>query len=211
MIYALDLKDTLYRLKQWLQPEQYGEPHQVLRSIFRQMAKDDQAARIPLEQLPKASSATKEQREHFSQKLSRVDEAHLSELKRIFCFYNWGDIARLGPRACHDAWLLVQHADMDSDFQERMLEQITHYAKNTENPASKNIQLSFIAYLTDRVAVNKQRPQLYGTQYMNDGEPHHIQNPEGLANRRKEMGLEPITQYAESMRAKCEAFSQYDL
>jgi hypothetical protein len=53
------------------------------------------------------------------------------------------------------------------------------------------------AYLTDRVRVNRDRPQVYGTQFRpRDGvaEPCPIEDPEHVDERRATAGLEPFAE-----------------
>ena len=60
-----------------------------------------------------------------------------------------------------------------------------------------------LAYLEDRVRVNADQPQLYGTQFtVTDGElgPSPIEDRERLDERRAEAGLEPFADYEARMR-----------
>ena len=60
-----------------------------------------------------------------------------------------------------------------------------------------------LAYLEDRVRVNAEQPQLYGTQFtVTDGElgPSPIEDRERLDERRAEAGLEPFADYEARMR-----------
>ena len=60
-----------------------------------------------------------------------------------------------------------------------------------------------LAYLEDRVRVNADQPQLYGTQFtVTDGElgPSPIEDRERLDERRAEAGLEPFADYKARMR-----------
>ena len=60
-----------------------------------------------------------------------------------------------------------------------------------------------LAYLTDRVLLAEGKKQIYGTQFMQvDGksEPRPMEDPEHVDDRRKEVGLEPIAEYAKRLR-----------
>ncbi|MFI0155851.1 DUF6624 domain-containing protein [Streptomyces lydicus] len=60
-----------------------------------------------------------------------------------------------------------------------------------------------LAYLTDRVLVSAGKPQLYGTQYSDDGnslQPQPVHDPEHLDERRAAMGLDTAAEYDQRMR-----------
>jgi hypothetical protein len=94
----------------------------------------------------------------------------------------------VGERASRAAWLLVQHADQDVGFQKRCLPILRAAVE------AGQAEPAVLAYLTDRVRVAEDQPQVYGTQYQDkDGEfgPHPIEDPDHLDVRRAEVGLEP--------------------
>ena len=116
-----------------------------------------------------------------------VNVENSNRLKQIIDqIHAWPTISMVGEEASYAAWLIVQHADHDSTFQERCLELMFQ--------AEDDVLLSNIAYLADRVAVNKGKLQVYGTQFYNNenGElvPRPIKNPEGLDVRRLKVGNE---------------------
>lgn len=99
-----------------------------------------------------------------------------------------------------DVGLITQHADFDPDFQENVLQKMrTH---NQTNPGTYNGQT--IAHLDDRINVNRNRPQMYGSQggeVVENGKwvwkPKEIFEPNNLENRRKEVGLMPHKEYSD--------------
>jgi hypothetical protein len=114
-------------------------------------------------------------------------------LKAVLARIGWFDISRYGAEASQAAWLLVQHSDHDPVWQSQML------ASLAPRVARGDMQRTYYAYLVDRVEVNAGRPQLYGTQGRCDGPGNlrlsEVRDPEGLAARRAEMGLETIEAY----------------
>ncbi len=84
-------------------------------------------------------------------------------------------------------WLIVQHSN-DVTFQKKYL----IFLENLSETKERNQN---IAYLTDRILVNENKKQLYGTQFKNK-EPFPIYNPENLNKRRSEMGLEDFNKYS---------------
>src|SRR3989338_7353596 len=103
-----------------------------------------------------------------------VNVENSNRLKQIIDqIHAWPTISMVGEEASYAAWLIVQHADHDSTFQERCLKLMFQ--------AEDDVLLSNIAYLADRVAVNKENGELV---------PRPIKNPEGLDVRRLKVGNE---------------------
>jgi len=91
-------------------------------------------------------------------------------------------------------WAIIQHCDNDVPFQERVL--VLMKKQVDKNNASK----AKYAYLTDRVLVNKDQKQIYGTQLQRNKKtgkfsPFPLQYPKTVNKLRKEMGLEPLEDY----------------
>jgi len=119
----------------------------------------------------------------------KVDKENTKKLKKIIEKYGWLSISVVGKKVSHDAWLLVQHADHDIKFQEKCLELMNKIFESNKNDVLKKD----VAFLTDRIRVNKHRPQIFGTQfYINKQKilvPRPIKNEKDIDKRRKEYGL----------------------
>ncbi len=126
-----------------------------------------------------------------------VDHRNTEQLKVIVDEIGWPSISRVGYDGSSNAWLLVQHADHDPEFQKRCLELMK---LEPEAEVSKRD----IAYLEDRIATGDGRPQIYGTQFHtnSDGqlEPLPILDPDNVDRRRKEMGLETLSENQRRMQ-----------
>lgn len=115
----------------------------------------------------------------------------------IFSTYGYLDSSKIGPKGENKFWLLVQHFDFDPNFQNKVLKKINKAViKKTGNPSN-------YAYLRDRVNVNTNKKQIFGTQMSSDdGINYYIKN--GLVDsinvdkRRKEYMLEPLKEYLNS-------------
>lgn len=98
----------------------------------------------------------------------------------------------VGTDGARAAWLLVQHADHAVTFQRNCLTLMeAHLADDQVAPAD-------MAYLTDRVAVNEGKPQVYGTQgRVLEGvwQPRPIGERENVDQRRKSVGLKTLKEY----------------
>jgi len=115
-------------------------------------------------------------------------------------------VSVFGTQADKDAWLLVQHADRDSAFQNQVLSILEKlYPSGETNPAN-------YAYLFDRVAVSwgdptQTKPQRYGTQGKCTGPgswaPLPAEDPQNLDNRRKEVGLGTEAEYILRFKNLC--------
>lgn len=136
----------------------------------------------------------------LSKQVEKIDTSNLKKMKKIVKEFGWPTISLVGKKASHLAWLLIQHADKDVDFQEHCLELIIRAGGN--NDVSK----ANIAFLTDRVLVNRGKPQIYGTQFYEDRTgkilPRIISNAETLDERRKEIGLESFKAYQKKLGRK---------
>jgi hypothetical protein len=130
--------------------------------------------------------------------LAVVDEAELiranSEwLRQAIARNGWFDISRYGREASQGAWLLVQHSDYDPEWQRSVLAMLEPKTRTGD------FQPDYYAYLEDRVAVNSDRPQRFGTQGRcvgkDDWQPLPVSEPDKLDERRAAVGLEPIAKY----------------
>lgn len=124
---------------------------------------------------------------------AQVDVRHTERIKIFLQKYGWLDRSLVGEEAAHNLWLLVQHADHDSAFQEMALQKLS--AAVARGEADKQDE----AYLTDRVRVNANRPQVYGTQFYSNEHgvfgPRPVENLDQLDERRTTVGLEPFAEY----------------
>jgi hypothetical protein len=124
-------------------------------------------------------------------RLEDADSQNLIWLKEVVTKHGWPSKSLVGGQGAKDAWLLVQHADTDRDFQQKCLDQMKTLSKDEVDPRDT-------AYLTDRVLVGTGKRQLYGTQVIIiDGKfiPNPIENPDQVDERRKAIGMESLQEY----------------
>jgi hypothetical protein len=125
-----------------------------------------------------------------------VDTDNTEFLKSVVAEHGWPGHDLVGEHAAHAAWLLVQHADDDPEFQKSCLLPLQDAVDTGQAKPSD------LAYLIDRVRVAEKRPQVYGTQYhTQDGAlvPRPIEDRERLDERRALVGLEPHADYDRTM------------
>lgn len=132
----------------------------------------------------------------IQQLMKEVDENNTNELKTILNRWGWLTISTFGRKTDANAWLIVQHASHDIEFQAHIAFLLGLLVEEGET-RPKNY-----AYLVDRVALRYQHlglKQLYGTQYTlkdNKAIPEPYEGTlEELNLRRKKVGLEPLDQY----------------
>jgi hypothetical protein len=124
---------------------------------------------------------------------ARVRTANTDRLRNIVADIGWPGRALVGERAAEHAWLIAQHADHQLDSQRIFLDVLRRAVAAGDAPAWH------LAYLTDRVAMNEGRGQVYGTQVadMEDGVPVSwpIEDPDRVEERRSAVGLRPLKEH----------------
>ena len=118
-------------------------------------------------------------------------------MAEIIASHGWPGSTLVGEDGAKAAWLLVQHADHDVPLQERCLALLRDAVAEGEASSAD------LAYLTDRVCVNRGREQIYGTQFHGEGSeyrPRPIADPATLDERRAAVGLDPFAAYEMRLR-----------
>ncbi len=144
---------------------------------------------------------------NFSNGTSIIDESieatwdsiktnHTERFKTILLKYGWPGYSLVGKKASNNAWIIAQHASLE--IQELALPLLAKEVKNNNaNPIA-------LAYLTDRVRILRQQPQVYGTQinWLDESgypKPYEIENPSEVDQRRLHIGLETLSNYLEEI------------
>jgi hypothetical protein len=113
-------------------------------------------------------------------------------------FEVWPGRRLVGEDGERAAWLIVQLAD--SDLQRRALEHLEIAVDNGDADPLHH------ACLLDRVRMAEGRPQVFGSQFVASGEesvaPWPIEDPIGLDERRRRVGLEPLATQMRRMQAE---------
>lgn len=193
-------------LKKHLQPEtnkatSAKEPE--LRSeLLRRMKSDQQPRRAMVAFINKFGSGgdvkpetlSAEQQAEFAKIAARgqqVDEENTKWLKNVIATHGWPTISLVDKDGAQAAWLLVQHADADPEFQRQCLDLMNELPQH-------EVSQTNLAFLTDRVLLSEGKKQLYGTQFrFVDGEltPRPIEDEANVDKRRAGMGLPPLSEY----------------
>lgn len=116
-------------------------------------------------------------------------------MKNVIDEHGFPGISMVGEDGAHAAWMLIQHADGDPDFQQRALELMEPLVRSGQADPSD------FAHLTDRVLLARGEKQRFGTQLAKDGNgvlrPRPTESPETLDQRRAEFGLLELTRHLE--------------
>ena len=134
----------------------------------------------------------RKQANELGEKLQAIDTKNTARMKEILETHGWPGKDVVGSDGAQAAFLMVQHADRDRDFQKRCLPLLKEATEKGQMPPSN------LAYLTDRVQMVEGKKQTYGTQLtMVDGKfrPHPIEDEASVDERRKKVGLPPLAEY----------------
>ncbi|MEW6734760.1 MAG: DUF6624 domain-containing protein [Acidobacteriota bacterium] len=160
-----------------------------LREELRKMALEDQKVRNKING-PNIEASLKEE-------MQNIDTKNTARMHEIIKEYGWPARSLVGYEGANAAWLLIQHADRDPEFQRECLALMKTAVEKGE---ASGIHF---ALLTDRVLVNQGKKQIYGTQFKYlDGElvPSPLEDPDNVDRRRQEIGLEPLEEYKNSLK-----------
>ena len=193
------------------QPPKDGLPikKESLRKELLAMEKVDQAARAAMlaefkrkgisinSGKPITDLATLQVIATESAKLSKMDKANRTRLKAIVQEFGWPGKSLVGADGANAAWLLIQHADADREFQKDCL-------RLMEAAPAGEVEGKHIAYLTDRVLVGAGKPQKYGTQLGADFKPLPIADEGNVDDRRAKLGLPSLAEHIKTAKAEYE-------
>ncbi len=130
--------------------------------------------------------------------MAEVDKDNTAWLQQLVATRGWPGYALVHKDGAQAAWLLAQHADADPAFQQQVLELLEKAV------LAKDASPSHLAYLTDRVRSGRGEKQLYGTQFVKNGDgwaPAPIEDEAHVDERRQRIGLGTLAEYAEQIRA----------
>ncbi len=132
-----------------------------------------------------------------AKKFQNQNKRHIKQLKNILLDIKEPRISILGKDGALAAWLLVQHASYDKNFQKTYL----RLTKSLYKKDPKDVYVEGIAYLEDRILCGEHNRQRYGTQFKESQahkgslEPYTIIDPKNLDKRRLSMGLPAMQEY----------------
>lgn len=173
-----------------------------LQSRIYEMYTKDQACREQLKKFHNNELDTNEIKlSDIVSKIRETDSLNYFELKAIVDEFGFPGFDLVGENYSNSFWNIIQHQDNNQTFQQEVLKKMK--VECDKDNASK----LYYAYLVDRVNVNAGELQIYGTQMQlntnsSSYEPKPVIEPEKLDERRKAVGLVPISEYIATMNSR---------
>jgi len=125
----------------------------------------------------------------YAEEMQQVHEQNAKRLDEIVAEHGWPGISVVGLEGSRAAWLIAQHAICTPDLQRKFLAVLQRASE------SGDVSKRQVAFLTDRIRFNENKPQLYGTvlDWNERGELScELEDPENVDARRREIGLPPF-------------------
>lgn len=204
------LDETLAQMRSGFSDPENPQSIEWVQKKIQAMRDIDQYARNFMRVVPDQNYTEGEKAEFYKMflpRMAKIDEENTSVLKKLLQIHSWFKISQFGKQTDQNAWLLVQHADQDPEFQKQILKVLEKlYPKGETSPQN-------YAYLFDRVAASwgateKRTLQRYGTQGECKGKrewnPIPLEDPSNLDKRRNEVGLPPMSEYIEKVKTLCQ-------
>ena len=124
--------------------------------------------------------------------MNAVDVSNTTFLKRVVAERGWPGVSLVGRDGEQAAFLILQHATLDTAFMAQTLPLLERAY------AAKEAEGQQVALLTDRVARQRGQPQRYGTQASIVGGRFVLDPIADSANvdrRRAQLGMPPVARY----------------
>lgn len=171
-----------------------------LRDELIAMAKEDQQVLSELAESGELGTV------EYHPRMKAVHEKNNQRIKEIINIHGWPYINLVGDKASEAAWLIAQHAVLDSTFMGQCLPLLSEAVKKGEAKGW------CYAYLQDRVLTSQDKPQIYGTQHdfneMGMAYPLPIKDPKEVHKLRKKIGLVPLEEATERIQKKQDAIKK---
>ena len=164
---------------------------QVAKQVDLMIEHDKSIAKKHIELMNQGNKSALPEMKSLIDEWKTVEEADKVSLKTIFTVFGFLGFSEVGEESSHNFMQMVQLFDNDSTFQKQVLvEMKKHIDKSNANPIE-------FANMTDRVNLNQEKFQVYGTQLklIEKGttfEPKPVIDPQNLNKRRAEVGLGTI-------------------
>lgn len=153
---------------------------------------DDQRLRLKLDTLEKQYGQQSNEVKEVWEEVEKLDAKNVVKVKRIIDEYGWLGPDKIGEKGNSTLFLVIQHSDFET--QEKYLPLMREAAKRGD------VYPSDLAYLEDRIAINKNLPQPYGSQLGYNEEINAfflfpLSDPKNIDEIRAGVGLGPIADY----------------
>nr|WP_321357243.1 DUF6624 domain-containing protein [uncultured Draconibacterium sp.] len=136
--------------------------------------------------------------EGYNKEMEVLHISNAEQLSEIIDTIGYPTIDKVGKEANEASWLIIQHSISRPAFMKKCA-QLLKLAV-----AEKKANSIDLVYLTDRIAVFEEQPQLYGTQFDWDENgvlcPNPFDDLTKVNERRKSLGLNTLEEQTEKIR-----------
>lgn len=143
----------------------------------------------------------------YNEEMANLHNKNADMLNKIIDEIGYPTIEKVGKEGSEAAWLVIQHAIGQPHFMKKCVKLLKN-AANQDKANPRNL-----AYLTDRIAVLENKPQLYGTQFDWDESgqlsPNVYDDPIKVNQRRKSIALNTLAAQTEIMRRQVNKENQF--
>ncbi|MBK8416640.1 MAG: hypothetical protein IPL22_20290 [Bacteroidetes bacterium] len=144
--------------------------------------------------------------EGYNEEMKLLHNKNANILNEIIDTIGYPTFDKVGKEASDATWLIIQHSIGQPEFMRKCAALLENAVK--ENKAD----VKSLAFLTDRIAVLEEKPQLYGTQFDWDKfgnlSPNPFDDLNKVNERRKLIGLNTIEEQTEIIRARVKSENQ---
>jgi hypothetical protein len=159
-----------------------------LDSIFN----EDQKYRLQINDIQKKYGQNSEELKQLFKIIQKTDSLNLIEVKKILDKKGWVGSDIVGTKGNHTLFLIIQHADL------KTME--TYLPALKEAVSNGNAIPADLALIEDRIAMYKNKHQIYGSQILVDSKANKqyvfpLADPDNVDKRRAEAGLEKMADY----------------
>lgn len=142
----------------------------------------------------------------YNAEMEKLHNKNADVLNAIIDDIDYPTIDKVGEEASESAWLVIQHAIGQPGFMKKCLERLEKLA------AENKVYAGNWAYLSDRVAIFEDKPQLYGTQFdwdeNGDLSPSAYDDLEKVNERRRNIGFNTLEEQTEIIRSRARKENQ---
>ncbi|MBT32813.1 MAG: hypothetical protein CMO01_24405 [Thalassobius sp.] len=167
--------------------------HKNIAERINQMANNDLKLRNELIQKGELGNGYNKEMEELHNHNSVLLDAIIDEI-------GYPTIDLVGEKASDATWLIIQHSIGNPAFM-RKCKALIDKAVSENKAKPENL-----AYLTDRIAVLEDKPQLYGTQFdwdeNNELNPNQVDDLTKVDERRKAIGFNSLQEQTAIMRQR---------
>ena len=191
LIIVLTLQTTVNaQVEETVNIQQYT----ILKNKLESIRVKDQALRLILPEIEKKFGKESEELKYIWILIHHQDSINEIEVGKIIDRYGWLGANEVGDLANQSLWLVIQHAPIE--IQEKYLPYLRESVEKGESEGW------YLAFLEDRILMRNGEKQIYGSQSTFNKETgkfhiYPIRDPENVNEKRNEIGLEPIEEYAE--------------